>query len=81
MGEVIRQAKIELDQGKVRERLQAIAAGTGQPEATLKLYAEHRQLMAQVENQVLEDQVLDWLLDQATLTDEPVAFADLMNPA
>ena len=81
VGEVIRQAKIELDQGKVRERLQAIAAGTGQPEATLKLYAEHRQLMAQVENQVLEDQVLDWLLDQATLTDEPVAFADLMNPA
>jgi FKBP-type peptidyl-prolyl cis-trans isomerase (trigger factor) len=45
----------------------------------MKMYAEHRQLMAQIENQVLEEQVVDWLLEKASVTDQSVAFSELME--
>ena len=79
VGEIIRAAGIDLDQARVRQRLEAIAAGSGQPEASMKRYAEHRQLMAQIENQVLEEQVVDWLLEKASVTDQSVAFSELME--
>ncbi len=35
--------------------------------------------MRQVEGMVLEDQVVDYLLERATVTDQPSTFKELMN--
>ena len=33
-----------------------------------------------VEMEVMEDQVVEWLLDHAKITDQPISFSDLMKP-
>jgi len=33
--------------------------------------------MKQIESSVLEDQVVDWVLERARITDKPMSFKDL----
>jgi len=35
--------------------------------------------MRQVENMALEDQVVDYLLERAKVTDQPTTFKEVMN--
>jgi hypothetical protein len=41
------------------------------------LYYQTAQLLAQVENSVLEEQVVDWLSARATIASKPMAFRAL----
>jgi trigger factor len=58
-----------------------LAASYPKPAELLKLYTGNRELMAQIETAVIEDQVVDWLLDHADVTEKPMQFKDLMEPA
>ena len=79
VAEVIRSAGIELDQGRVRSRVMELASGTPNPDEMLKLYTGNRQLMERVEMDVLEEQVVDWLLEHAEATEEKTTFQELMG--
>ncbi len=79
IGELIRDRGIELDRGKVEERLADLASGQPDPEAMLKAYRGSAEAMRQIENMVLEDQVVDYLVDRAELSDEKTTFKGLMN--
>lgn len=79
VAEVIRSAAIELDQGRVRMRVMEMAASSPNPEEMLKLYSGNRQFMDRVEMDVLEEQVVDWLLERAQVTDEETTFQALMG--
>jgi trigger factor len=79
VAEVIRGGGIEVDGQKVRERVMELAMGTPNPEETLKFYTSNRQVMERVEMDVLEEQVVDWLLERAKVTDESVSFHDIMG--
>ena len=81
VAEVIGLAKIELDQSRVRQRLMELAASHGNPEELIKLYTSNRQMMGQIEAEVMEEQVVDWLIERAEATDQPTSFADLMQTA
>ncbi len=81
VAEVIGQAKIELDPSRVRQRLMELAASYGSPEEVIKLYTSNRQMMGQIEAEVMEEQVVDWLIERAETTDQATSFADLMQPA
>jgi hypothetical protein len=37
--------------------------------------------MGQIEAEVMEEQVVDWLIEHAETTDEASSFAELMQPA
>lgn len=80
VAEVIRAAAIDLDQARVRERLRDIASAYGDPQEVLKLYTGNRQMMERLEMEVMEDQVVDWLLEHAKMTDQAMSFKELMNP-
>jgi trigger factor len=79
VGEIIRQQEIRVDPQRVEERLRKIGEGYGDIEAVVKAYRNNRELMSQVETAVLEDQVVDWLLERARITDKPTGFNELMN--
>jgi trigger factor len=81
IGEVARSVPIRLDTARVRARLEMLAASYPKPAELLKLYTGNRELMAQIETAVIEDQVVDWLLDRADVTEKPMQFKDLMEPA
>jgi len=79
IGEIVRSNEIRVDAAKVDERLKEIGENYGDPEAVARVYRANRELMSQVETAVLEEQVVDWLLERAKVSDKPVSFNELMN--
>jgi trigger factor len=78
VAEVISVGEIELDRQKTRERIGELAASYPNPDEVIKLYAGNPQLVEKIEMEVMEDQVVDWLLDRARLSDQPSSFKELM---
>jgi len=79
VNEVIRTAQIKLDQAKVRERFEELAAQFPDSAQAMQTYRSNPQIQRQIEAGVLEDQVVDWLIERAKVTDKPSSFKELMN--
>ena len=79
IAEIIKQQKIELDADRVRETIEEYAASYETPEEVVKHYYGNREQLAAVQNLVLEDQVVDWVLAQARVMDEQTTFTALTS--
>lgn len=80
MRDVIRTREISVDAGKVREHITRMAQGYEQPDQVIQYYYADPSRTAPIEAQVLEEQVVDVLLDDATVVDTPVSFSEFTNP-
>jgi len=49
------------------------------PEDVVKWYYSDEKRLDDVRQMVLEDQVIEWLVTQAKVTDETVKFSDVMD--
>jgi len=79
VGELIKTRGLKLDRERVEGRLAEMAGGYPDPSAILKAYRQNADAMRQVENMVLEDQVVDFLLERARVTDQAATFKEVMN--
>ncbi len=77
IAEVIKKNSIKLDDERVRQTIEEFAASYEQPEEVIKHYYANQEQLAAVQNVVLEDQVVDWVMEQADVVDEPTNFAEL----
>lgn len=76
---VIEENKLEADRDRVKQKVDEICAPYDQPEEIRKLYYQNPQLIAQVENLVMEEQVVDWLVAKAKVKTKVTAFKELMG--
>lgn len=81
MGELVRQNEMQPDADKVREMLERIASAYEDPEAVIDWYYSDAKRLADVESMVLEEQVVDWLLEKADISEVDSTFEAVMNPA
>ncbi|MDJ0808311.1 MAG: trigger factor [Gammaproteobacteria bacterium] len=81
IAEIIKQNEIELDAERVRETVEEYASSYETPAEVVQHYYSNREQLAAVQNLVLEDQVVDWVLEQANVTDEQTTFAALTAEA
>jgi len=79
MGEVIKENKIELDNTLVREKVEQFAQSYEDPQEVIDYYFKDKKHLASIENVVLEDQVVDWVLAQVKVEDKASGFEELMN--
>jgi trigger factor len=79
VGAVIEENSLEVDRDRVKGKVDEICAPYEKPEEYKKLYFQNPQLLGQVENMVLEEQVIDWLLSKAKLTVTPQGFSELRH--
>jgi len=79
VSELVKTASLQLDRTRVDARLAELAATYPDPDAILSAYRQNPDAMRQVENMVMEDQVVDYLLERAKVTDQPSTFKELMN--
>ncbi len=77
--ELIRSQGIELDNERVEQRIEELAAPYEHPEEAKRLYRGSRELMQQVQSTVLEEQVVDFLLERGRPTEKHVSFAEFMG--
>lgn len=79
IGDIVRNHKIEVDAGRVRNTIEEFAVSYENPNEVVNYYMNDREKRSGVENLVLEDQVIDWVLEQARVEDENHSFDDVME--
>jgi trigger factor len=77
MGQIVENQSLKVDRERVQERLGDLIAAYPNPEEARKAYLQNPEAMKQVESSVLEEQVVDWVIERARVTDKPVSFRDL----
>lgn len=70
----------EVERERVEQELDNMAATYEDPEEVKQYYRTQPQAMQNLESIVLEDQVVDWVVEQGKVTDKPTTFQDVMNP-
>ncbi|TDY00071.1 trigger factor [Thiohalophilus thiocyanatoxydans] len=79
MSEIVKANDLKVSPEAVKARVEEIAAPYEHPEEVVKWYQSDRQRMSEVESLVFEDQVVDWVLDQARVIEKPVSFDEIMT--
>ena len=77
MGQIVQTQGIKVDRERVQTRLNDLVAQYPNPDEARRAYIQNADAMRQVESVVLEDQVVDWIVDHARVTDKPMTFKDL----
>ena len=78
--EIIKEHRIELDHGQVRAHVETIAATYEDPAGVVNWYYSDRDRLSGIESRVLEDQVVEWILERAQVTNERTSFDRILNP-
>ena len=79
VAEIIREHGIELDHARVRARVETIASTFQEPAQVLDWYYSDRSRLAPIESLVFEEQVVEWVLEHARVTDEATSFDRILN--
>jgi trigger factor len=79
VGEVIRTRGVQLDQARVRGKIERFAESYEDPAEVVQWYYGNRELLRSVENLVVEDQVVDILLGELKVEDDVTSFAAVMG--
>jgi trigger factor len=77
MTEIVRNLALNVDRGRVQQRLEDLVATLPNPEETRRSYLSNADAMRQIESAVLEDQAIDAIVQQASVTDQPSSFREL----
>lgn len=80
IAELVKTADIKADAEKVRAKIEEIASTYEEPEEVVRYYYGNQQLLSGVESLVLEDSVVEHVLAQAAVTDEPCSYEEAMQP-
>lgn len=80
VAEIVKAAELEVDADKVRARVEEMAATYEQPEQLLHYYYSNEQALNSVQSAVLEDQVVEYLMASAQVSDEILSYEDALKP-
>ena len=77
--ELIRENNIKLDHKRVNNRIEELVAPYEKAEEAAQIYRSNRELLAQVESGVLEDQVVSFILEHAKTKEKTESFKKFMR--
>ena len=79
MTQVVQTEQIKLDRERVQTRLNDLIAGypEQQQDEMRRAYQQNQDAMRQIESAAIEDQVIDWVLGRANITDKPMTFKEI----
>ncbi|HEX4677380.1 MAG TPA: trigger factor [Steroidobacteraceae bacterium] len=79
MSQIVQAEQIKLDRERVQTRLGDLIAGYPEPqqEEARRAYLQNQDAMRQIESAALEDQVVEWVLGRANITDKPMTFKEI----
>ncbi|MDH5446297.1 MAG: trigger factor [Gammaproteobacteria bacterium] len=80
MSEIVKQQNMKADADKVRAFIDEMASSYEKPDEVVKWYYNDKQRMAEVESMVIEQQIVDWVLEQAKVEDKTETFNKIMYP-
>lgn len=77
--QVISDQKLTVNADMVRARVEAMCAGYENADEMVSIYMSNPGMVQQLEPMVLEDQAIDWLMENGKVTSRKVSFQEYMN--
>jgi len=74
---IVQSQGLKVDRERVLTRLNALVEAYPNADEARRAYLQNPDAMRQIESAVLEDQVVDWLLERARVTERPMSFSEL----
>ncbi|MCS6944425.1 MAG: trigger factor [Sutterellaceae bacterium] len=81
LAEIVQAQKLQARPEQVRRTIEQIAQSYEKPAEVIQWYLGQRERLAEVENAVTENNVIDWVLKNAQTVERAVPFDELMQPA
>lgn len=79
VGEIVKSAKLKPDAKRVKSMIEDIASTYQEPKEVVEYYSSNQELLAGVESAVLEDQVVDYVLAGAKVTEQASAYEEIIK--
>ena len=79
LAEIIKENEIKAPVDKIKTEIEAIAASYHDPKEVMSWYYQDKSRLQEIESMVLEDQVVDWVLGQAQVTDNSTTFEEIIK--
>jgi trigger factor len=79
VGEIVKSTKLKPDAKRVRSMIEEIASTYQDPQEVIEYYNSNPELLAGVESAALEDQVVDYILASAKVTEQSSAYEDIIK--
>ena len=76
--ELARREDIHPDAQRIQAAIAEVASTFDDPQQVVELYNRDQSLYQQMQQQVLEEQVVEWLVENADTRDKPMSFNELM---
>lgn len=80
VGEIVRKQGIRVDGDRVRKQVEEVAESYETPKDVVNWYYANPDQLRQIEMAVLEEQVVEFLLKDAAITEKPVSYQDAVRP-
>ena len=80
LAEVAKTAELSIDADMVKARVEEMARDYDDPDEFVKYYMGNQELLGGIQTLVMEDMVVDWITQQATVSSKSSTFDDVMNP-
>ena len=80
VGQLIDDNNIQVDADKLKERVAQLCAGYENAEEMAATYMANPQIMSQIEPMVLEEQAVEWIVENGKKKSKKVGFQDYMKP-
>ena len=71
--------EITVDEAMMRERVEEMCAGYENADDMVNMYMSNPQVMQQIEPMVVEQQAIDWIIENGKAKTKKVSFKDYMN--
>jgi len=81
LGALAQQNNIRVDGARVRQAIEKVASTYEQPAEVMQMYYGNQRLLQQVESAVMEEQVVDWVLENAKVTTREMKFQEVIAGA
>jgi trigger factor len=81
VAEVVKQNDLKPDEARVRSMIQEMASAYQEPEQVVSWYYKNDEQLNEVRSVVLEEQVVDTVLQKASVTDKAVSYEEAVKPA
>lgn len=79
LGEIIKKNEIQVDSAKVDALIETTASAYEDPAEVIEYYKSNQELMQQMNNVALEEQAVEWVLENAKVKEVTKAFDEIMN--
>ena len=79
MTQIVQAEQIKLEPERVQTRLNDLIASypEQQQDEARRAYQQNQDAMRQIQSAAIEDQVIDWVLGRANITDKPMSFKEI----